>query len=336
MKPAPDVSVIMAAWQASGFIEGAVRSVLAQKGVALELIVVDDASGDDTLRAAERAAAGDPRLVLDRLPVNSGPSAARNRAIALATGRYLAVVDCDDTLEPGRLARLVAFADETGADLVADNMNRVCEIGAAASQAFLDPDALVEPAAITLAEYLDPETEARFGENLGYLKPLFRAERISRLGDAYDVTLRNSEDYYLVARLLAEGAIFQLHPSQGYNYLVREGSISHRLTPELTQAILDADAAFAERYAPAFDNAARRAHARRRKALERSHSFECVVAALKARRLDQALRALARRPSALASTAATLTAIGWAKIGGGADQKNVATTQKATDQTAAQ
>ena len=201
----PDVSVIMAAWHAADFIAPAIRSALAQDGVSLELILVDDASADETLAAAREASGGDERLVLERLTQNGGPSVARNHAISIARGRYVAVLDSDDSFEPGRLARLVAFADETGADIVADNMNRVDGIGApgASGSAFLGATALAGPETVDLAAYLDPATEARFGENLGYLKPLFRTETLKRTGLAYDTSLRNSEDFYLVASLLA-------------------------------------------------------------------------------------------------------------------------------------
>ncbi|MEM9739340.1 MAG: glycosyltransferase family 2 protein, partial [Pseudomonadota bacterium] len=194
MTKQPDVSVIMAAWHAADFIAPAIQSVLAQDGVSLELIVVDDASSDATTNTALEAGQNDPRLKVERLDHNGGPSVARNWAIERATGRYIAVVDSDDSLEPGRLSRLSAFADETGADIVADNMNRVDTLGAPGSQGapFLSIDALDQPKVITLADYLDPATEGLFGENLGYLKPLFRAKTLRRLGALYDTSLRNS------------------------------------------------------------------------------------------------------------------------------------------------
>ncbi|MEO0818180.1 MAG: glycosyltransferase family 2 protein [Pseudomonadota bacterium] len=320
MSSAPDVSVIMAAWTAADFIAPAIQSVLAQDHVDLELIVVDDASGDTTVQAAREAGAGDPRLKVERLDVNGGPSAARNRAMDLATGRYIAVVDCDDSLEPGRLSALVAFADDTGADIVADNMNRVDTLGAPGAEgvAFLAQAELEQPLRISLADYLDPATEARFGENLGYLKPLFRSQTLQRLAMRYDTSLRNSEDFYLVASLLAEGADMRLHPMLGYNYLVRPGSISHRLNPALTGAILAANDAFAAKYSEAFDADARLAQAKRTSGLQNMHSFECVVDALKARRPARILSALAHRPAAVPHVAARLAGIATAKLRGNA------------------
>lgn len=334
----PDVSVIMAAWHAADFIAPAIRSALAQEGVSLELILVDDASADETLAAAREASGGDERLVLERLTQNGGPSVARNHAISIARGRYVAVLDSDDSFEPGRLARLVAFADETGADIVADNMNRVDGIGApgASGSAFLSATALAGPETVDLAAYLDPATEARFGENLGYLKPLFRTETLNRTGLAYDTSLRNSEDFYLVASLLAEGATMRLHPSCGYNYLVRPGSISHRLTPALTAAILEAETQFAERYGARFDAATKAAQAARLAGLRKSHAFECVVAGLKARRPGDIVRAITGEPAAIGHVAARLGGILSAKLRTRGAHSNLETIQNANDQAAAQ
>lgn len=316
MNTAPDVSVIMAAWHAADFIAPAIASVLAQEDATLELIVVDDASSDGTTEAARAAGDGDPRLRVERLARNGGPSAARNRAIQLASGRYVAVVDCDDSLEPGRLARLVAFADASGADIIADNMSRVGALGATGGEGepFLCEEALCEPLDIALADYLDPATELCFGENLGYLKPLFRRETLARTGICYDTKLRNSEDFYLVASLLAEGATMRLHPSRGYNYFVRPGSISHRLNPELTAAILQADDAFVEKYGGSLDAAARLAQSRRTASLRKTHSFERVIDALKTRRPQGVLSALFDHPGAMPHVASRLAGIAATKL----------------------
>lgn len=314
--PAPDVSVIIAAWSAQGFIAPAIRSALAQDGVRVEVILVDDASPDDTVGAARAAAEGDRRLRIDTLASNGGPARARNRAIDLARGRYIAVLDSDDSLEPGRLEALVRLADTSGADIVADNMNRV-ETDAAGGHvvsAFLDPHALSEEVQITLADYLDPASAQRFGGELGYLKPLFRADTLARTGLGYDPTLRNSEDYYLVAHLLAAGARMLVSPLRGYNYLVRAGSISYRLTPELTAAILDADRAFEQAYADRLTAAEARALRRRRQQLSQMHALEKVIARLKMRHPHRALGAAMTAPAAMPYIAARLASIGWRKL----------------------
>ena len=89
---APLVSVIIPAFNAARHIAAAIDSVLAQTHTAIELIVVDDGSSEDTVAVVERVAA--PVRVIRQ--ENAGPAAARNRGIAEAKGDFLAFLDADD------------------------------------------------------------------------------------------------------------------------------------------------------------------------------------------------------------------------------------------------
>ena len=83
--PVPLISVVMAAYNGAGLIEDTIASVLAQDCPDFELVVVDDASTDDTL--ARLQALADPRIRVIAAPVNGGPVVARNIAFAAARGR---------------------------------------------------------------------------------------------------------------------------------------------------------------------------------------------------------------------------------------------------------
>jgi glycosyltransferase involved in cell wall biosynthesis len=100
------VSVVMPAFDEEAFIAEALRSVLAQTYHPVEVIVVDDGSGD---RTAEIAQAHDVCLL--RRP-HLGASAARNAGLAVATGEYWTIFDADDVMPPERLARQVAHLEE--------------------------------------------------------------------------------------------------------------------------------------------------------------------------------------------------------------------------------
>jgi len=174
-----DVSVIVPAWKAASFVERSVASALASTGVTVEVIVVDDASPDDTHDVLERIAAADPRVIVDRLPKNAGPSAARNRALELSKGRYIAILDADDTMAAGRLATLVAIADETRADIVVDNMLEVAETGeTAAGKPFLTSTTFAAARDIDLATWVRFNQPMKPGDCLGYLKPLIRRTKL--------------------------------------------------------------------------------------------------------------------------------------------------------------
>lgn len=94
-----EVSVILPTYNRGPLVAEAVASVLAQQNVELECIVIDDESPDDTRGALAP--------YLDRITYvrqeNTGVNGARNAAIALATGRYIAMLDDDDAWLPGKL-----------------------------------------------------------------------------------------------------------------------------------------------------------------------------------------------------------------------------------------
>ncbi|MCU0370227.1 MAG: glycosyltransferase family 2 protein, partial [Bacteroidales bacterium] len=90
------VSVIMPAYNASKTIEKSIRSVLLQTYENLELIVVDDGSTDDTAGIVSKLSAEDSRVIFKRNDLNRGCYFARNDALRLAKGKYIAIQDADD------------------------------------------------------------------------------------------------------------------------------------------------------------------------------------------------------------------------------------------------
>src|SRR5580704_9625298 len=110
---APDISVVLATYNRRHTLPRAVASVLAQDDAAFELIIVDDASRDDT--GEYLATLDDPRIRVISCPNNRGPSAARNGGLAAARADIVAFLDSDDAYRPGRLAApLAAFAADRG------------------------------------------------------------------------------------------------------------------------------------------------------------------------------------------------------------------------------
>ncbi|GJG86373.1 hypothetical protein tb265_15540 [Gemmatimonadetes bacterium T265] len=108
----PSVSVVVPTCDRGALLARTVRSVLAQRGVALEVIVVDDGSADDT--AATLAGFDDRRLTLLRHPRRQGVSVARNTGIAAASGGWVAFLDDDDLWAPDKLAGQVEAAERLG------------------------------------------------------------------------------------------------------------------------------------------------------------------------------------------------------------------------------
>jgi len=100
------VSVIIPAHNADPYIGEAVTSVLAQQVADLEVIVLDDASTDNTAQVVGEFR--DPRVRLLRLD-KVGVGAARNKGLELARGRFIAFLDADDRWSAGKLDRQLAL-----------------------------------------------------------------------------------------------------------------------------------------------------------------------------------------------------------------------------------
>ena len=118
---APDVSVVVAVYNTMPYLTDCLTSVLGQSIGAdrLEVIAVDDGSTDDSGAELDRWAQRYPGIVKVIHQANSGgPAVPSNRALDIATGRYVFFLGADDYLGTQALERLVTTADELDADIV--------------------------------------------------------------------------------------------------------------------------------------------------------------------------------------------------------------------------
>lgn len=102
------VSVIIPCYNYARYLQQAVKSTLSQEGVVVDVIVVDDASTDNSLEVARSLAASDARVTVIARNCNSGPVSTFNDGLARARGEFLVRLDADDLLTPGSLERSVA------------------------------------------------------------------------------------------------------------------------------------------------------------------------------------------------------------------------------------
>ncbi len=107
------VSVIMPAFRAERFIEAAVHSVVAQTFKEWELIIIDDASPDQTGEIADSLASHDSRIrVIHRESSSGAPGIPRNDGLGLAEGRFVAFLDSDDIWYPEKLEKQLPLFSE--------------------------------------------------------------------------------------------------------------------------------------------------------------------------------------------------------------------------------
>lgn len=218
----PRVSVIMACFNASAYLKRSVSSVQYQTMSDWELLIVDDASTDDTQIVAEALAAADPRVKYMRSSVNQGPSASRNTAIAHAVGEWIAILDADDAYLPMRLEQLVDAGRQS--DMVFDNLV-LWDDEAQSETGFLIPPDATPSTKFTLADLIaseHPSCKWRFG----FLKPLVRREFLSQQRLRYDERLRLAEDFDLYARALLAGGQAMIVKSALYLYTTQIGQQS--------------------------------------------------------------------------------------------------------------
>ncbi len=168
-------------------LRAALSSALAQQGVSLEVIVVDDGSAPDAAAAVSALTAVPVRVIRHEEP--RGVSLARNAGIEAARAPWIAFLDDDDLWAPGKLAAQLARAQETGAGLVYTSVVVLDDAGAVVGELTARPEA-------TLASAMR-ETNAIGTPS----SVLVRAELLRETG-GFDPRLSVFADWDLMLRLL--------------------------------------------------------------------------------------------------------------------------------------
>jgi glycosyltransferase involved in cell wall biosynthesis len=199
----PNVSVIMPVFNGAPYIRQALDSVLGQSFAALEVIVVDDGSTDDT--RCLLADFGDRITVLAQ--ARKGPSAARNRGLEAARGEYVAFMDADDEWAP-------SFLSTTVRALAAQPPSVV---GVCTGWLYVRHDGRplvhTRQASSGVLSVRDLLTGGQFPIHAA----LTRREAVLRVG-GFDEHIRAMEDWDLWLRLLADGDCFSTIPQHLASY----------------------------------------------------------------------------------------------------------------------
>ncbi len=288
----PDVSFVIAAFNADLTIDRAVRSALAQEGVSVEVLVVDDCSTDFTADVVKGI--GDKRVRLLPLVQNRGPGGARNAGLEAAKGRWVAVLDADDAVQPDRMTRMIGRAEKASAPIAIDNLE-IARLGDRRRTMFA-PAALSRTPELSLAAFIEGNMLFKSTFNYGYVKPAFERRFLEKNGLRYDEVLRIGEDYLLLAAALANGRCV-IEPKPGYIYHVMAGSISRVLELHHVEAMIAADATFAS--AHRLEGAGLAAFRRRERNLRDAAAFLSLVRHIKEGSPFKALSAAFRNPVAV-------------------------------------
>jgi len=125
----PSVSIIMACYNCERFIAESVRSVIDQDFQNWELIISDDGSTDKSSIIIENFVASDKRIRSIKSQKNRGAAQARNAALAICRGRYIAFLDSDDIWKPQKLTRQLDFMDRNSVAFSFSAYERISEEG---------------------------------------------------------------------------------------------------------------------------------------------------------------------------------------------------------------
>lgn len=110
------ISIVVPAYNCSGFIARCVDSLCGQSYSDLQIILVDDGSSDDTPAVCDELAAADSRItVIHKL--NGGVSSARNVGISAAEGEYITFADADDYVNPDHIENLYNLMQKHACDV---------------------------------------------------------------------------------------------------------------------------------------------------------------------------------------------------------------------------
>ncbi|MGC9001048.1 glycosyltransferase family 2 protein [Caldisericum sp.] len=220
------VSIVMPAYNAEKYIRSAIESVLSQTYPYFELIVVNDGSKDRTAEIIKSF--NDPRIVFNDLPENKGVSYARNLALSVAKGKWIAFIDSDDMWKPDRLEYLLGLMSkyEYGKYFIADDLILSYETN---NGKFI-------PFGSEIRIWL-PEIYRKFGSNnvieINYkdffyiaFQPIIPLEVIEENKLRFPEGLSLAEDLYFYAKLFKLGLKMLLTKESFYFYRLTQGSLT--------------------------------------------------------------------------------------------------------------
>ncbi|MDH3377119.1 MAG: glycosyltransferase family 2 protein [Gammaproteobacteria bacterium] len=191
---APKISVVIPVYNYGSFLPAALDSVLQQDDSALEIVVVDDGSSDDTAEVAMRWAARHPSRVRYYWQSNRGPGAARNNGAQRCFGDYLLFLDADDRMLPDALSHFRrAIAANPDADLICGGYRSVYRDGSSRTR----PAPNVSPTKFqNFRRFVRGELCVCNGGAIMLRKRVIDALR-------YPETIRTSEDYVFFSQAIA-------------------------------------------------------------------------------------------------------------------------------------
>jgi glycosyltransferase involved in cell wall biosynthesis len=213
------VDIVVPCYNYGRFLEGCVRSVLEQSLEDLRVLIIDDASSDDSVSVAQRLAHSDRRVSVISHPQNWGHISTYNQGIEWATSDYFVLLSADDLLVPGALERAAEIMD-ADPDIVLTHGKGISwqddlplpKIDAQQDHAWTRQDLVREMCAI--------------GGNVVSTPTAIGRTRIQKAIGGYRAFLPHSGDMEMWLRFGAHGAVAKIDAVQAV-YRMHSSNMSH-------------------------------------------------------------------------------------------------------------
>ena len=216
------ISVIIPAYNAEQWLHRSVKSCLRQTLRPAEIIIVDDASHDNTYNTAQRLAEQYSEIRILKQQTNHGPAAARNLGVAASRCEFISFLDADDTWSATKLEKqFIAIKNQPQAGLVITALQECNPMGQKTR----------------IIRHMLPATSyarvvASFMFEINMLTPtMFMPRYIFEKTDGFDESLRMGEDHFLFMQIAAQHEIIYLNEPLVDRWLVPT-SYSRSITPE--------------------------------------------------------------------------------------------------------
>ncbi len=185
------VSIIMPCHNGASFLPQAVESVIAQTYGDWELLIIDDASRDESVSIAKEYCAKDSRLRLLHTKQSTGkPATPRNVGIEAATGQFIAFLDCDDKWAPSKLEHQLPLFEQKNCAAAFSFYKKMDKEGNVRSAV------VTSPAVVDFDQLLD-------GNCIGNLTGIYDTAKV---GKVYQKEI-NHEDYLMWLQVLQKGFV---------------------------------------------------------------------------------------------------------------------------------
>ncbi len=219
MEKLPLITVIIPVYNIKEYLERCVQSVANQTYRNLEILLVDDGSGDGTSQICDRLAGEDQRIRVIHKE-NGGSSSARNVGLAEMKGEYVGFVDSDDYIEPDMYEKLYGSIEEAGALIAQIGRNEIEESGERLPDICIPPK---EREVIRSGEFMRELLMHR--GDCSFCTKLFRSSVLS--GRKFPEGKLN-EDFHLLIQILPLVEKLVSLPDYGYHVFYRMGSNSRK------------------------------------------------------------------------------------------------------------